>query len=309
MKKLFNYKTLLIILCLFITSCGFFKTELVEHEGQIHFEINEQYLPYMPYDTIPSYDLKLPQGKKINTTKYRSDVNEVIFSGNDDFVVSEMLSELFAEYKEKGRLSTKIISTESRFETHLNQTVVKENGAIESERAYLKVKDAKIYNEIAYITLENGLQLTTSYARFEVETEAGIKTYYTWQYSESIRMILYFPLMVVQNSDQTKNILIIPLPNGVINTIETRYEAAGLIKNDDFLKESYYTYEYADYNKADTSAKYDNTNAVASMREYYNTNYKGREVDGKYMFTYLGFDFMIEFGNKEFIIRYIEKTN
>ncbi len=87
----------------------------------------------------------------------------------------------------------------------MNKKVTLDDGTIKSEKVYLKVIDGNMSNEIAYITLDNGLQLTINYLKFQVEQEdKSIKTYYSWQYSESIRMILYYPLMVVKDKDENK---------------------------------------------------------------------------------------------------------
>ena len=40
-----------------------------------------------------------------------------------------------------------------------------------------------------------------NFCRFEGEINGVKKTYYAWQYSESIRMILYYPLMVVDDKN------------------------------------------------------------------------------------------------------------
>ena len=158
-------------------------------------------------------------------------------------------------------------------------------------------------NEIAYITLDNGLQLTINYLKFQVEQEdKSIKTYYSWQYSESIRMILYYPLMV----DENKKILIVALPNATINKIEPRLDVNGLMKKDSYLDSSYYTYPYSDYDSELSGKDYDNSKIVSSIKDYYIKFYNGYMENDKLIYTYLGYTFSVEFNKTTFTISYVE---
>ena len=305
-KGLFIF--LLLLMIVFINGCyGLFQTELVANQDEIFLTIKENFVEYLPYEKeeIPTYTLKFPS-LSINTTLQRTGENEVIFSGNDDFVVSEVIAKLLAEYEAKGRISYRLITEEKRNETHLNRHIVQDDGTIKTEKIYLRVTDGLIENKIAYMTLENGLQLTINFRTFEGTYEGKTNRYYSWQYTESMRLILYYPLMVIKNSNQTKTILIIALPNAIINKIETRYNPSGLIEKDEYLDSSYYTYEYADYDAKTSGSQYDNSTQVAAIKTYYEQNFNGREIKNIFYYDYLGYTFSVSFQKTNFTITYVE---
>lgn len=306
MKKVF----LVIFACvsLFLCSCKMFETETVEIENEVKLIIKENYIPYLGYDEedIPTYTFKFDG--KLNVALRTTGPHEIVFTNNDDFVVSEIVEELLSYYEENGIISYRYLGKTQKYETHMNKKTVLDDGTIKSEKVYLKVIDGDMSNEIAYITLDNGLQLTINYLRFNVEQKDGsIKTYYSWQYSESIRMILYYPLMVVKDKNGEKKILIVALPNGVINKIETRLDVEGLMEKDTYLDSSWYTYPYADYDEETSGKNYDNSASVASIKEYYINNFNGYMEDDKLIYSYLGYDFSVEFNKTHFTITYIEK--
>lgn len=303
MKKI--YLSLIILITVFLSGCNWFKTELVSNTDYINLSIKANYIEYLTsYEEIPSYTLDI-KGLTINTTKYRTGENEIIFSGNDDFVVSGVIEKLLKEYEQKNRISYKLLSTETDYETHLNKTII-EDGKEKRIKEYLKVKNGVIENKIAYMTLENGLQLTINFRTFEVENEDVTTRYYSWQTTESVRLILYFPLMVVKDSNGDKKILIVALPNGVINKVETRYEPSGLLEKDDFLSETYYTYEYSNYDSLTSGKDYSNVEEVKSIKEYYINNFNGRYENEMFLYDYLNYTFSIEFLDTTFIIRFVK---
>lgn len=311
MTRTFKMKKILlmVLLLLLLPLCGcygLFKTDLFSYDDEIFLTIKEEFVEYLPYDTedIPTYTLKFP-GITVNTTLQRTGENEVIFSGNDDFVISDIIEKLLLEYEEKRRISYRLLSTDTKYETHLNKHIVGDDGKIESVKEYLKVTDGVIENKIAYMTLENGLQLTINYRTFEGTVNDITKRYYSWQYTESVRLILYYPLMIVKNADNSKSILIVALPNAVINKIETRYEPEGLLEKDDYLEESYYTYEYPDYNIETSGKNYDATGQIAAIKAYYSDNFNGQEIGGVFYYDYLGEKFSVTFYKTDFVIKYI----
>ena len=309
MKKGLFTLLLLMIVPLLCGCYGLFNTELVANQDEVFLTIKENFVEYLPYkkEDIPTYTLQFP-GISINTTLQRTGENEVIFSGNDDFVVSEVIAKLLAEYEAKQRISYRLLTEETRNETHLNRHTIKDDGTIKSEKVYLKVTDGLIENKIAYMTLENGLQLTINFRTFEGTYQGETKRYYSWQYTESMRLILYYPLMIIKNSNQTKSVLIVALPNAIINKIETRYEPSGLLEKDEYLDSSYYTYEYADYDVQTSGSKYDNTSQVIAIKDYYKQNFNGREIEGQFYYDYLGYLFQVTFQKTDFTITYVEPS-
>ena len=270
-----------------LMSCNIFKTEVVEYENEIKLTYDSKLSGHLAYEesTIPSYTLKFTG--KVNITKQRTGEYECIFSHNDDFYVSTIVSTLIEEYKEKNRISFYTQSVEETNETWMNR-----RDDTTDEKIYIKVKDGKITNELAFITLENGLQLTINYARF-IDSDTNI-TYYRWQKTESIRIFLHYPLMVIDKDDERKFVFI-AVPNQVrLKFDTTTKQVKDLLEKDKFTTSEWYTYDYQhsyieDY---DTYVK------------YYVDNFNGRTVDDDFLFDYLGYTFKIEFNEDHFIISY-----
>lgn len=297
---------ILLVLLLSGCSCNFFKTEVYECEGEKLLHIKDDFYDYMPYqkEEVPDYTFYFPG--KLNFTVNTTGPNEIVFSNNDDFVVSEIIEDFLKYYEENGIISYREISTMSKYETHLNKKVIDSNGNIKNERVYFKVTEGQLHNMIAYITLDNGLQLTLNYCMFEGTSEGKTDTYYTWEYTESIRMSLYYPLMVTEINGERK-IVIVALPNQVINKIEPRYDPSGLVSKDAYLNESFYTYPYSDYDE-DNPKGYDNSKSVKSIKDYYINNLGGSIVDDDVIYSYLGYDFKVTFGSTHFVISFIGPT-
>lgn len=298
---------LIVMISLFVSSCGFFETELREIEDEITLSIKEDFIEYLGYEEkdIPTYTFEF-EGK-INITLRNTGPNEIIFSGNDDFRISEMVEEFLKYHEENGIISYRTLNVQKKYETHLNKRTVLDDGTVKTERVYLKVTDGDLHNEIAYITLDNGLQLTMNFCRFEGEINGVKKTYYAWQYSESIRLILYYPLMVVDDKNVERKILIVALPNKVINKIEPRYDVKGLMTKDTYLDSSYYTYPYPDYDEETSSSDYDPSDSINNIKNYYIERYNGRYEGEDFVYTYLGYDFKVEFYNTNFVITFIAR--
>lgn len=303
-NKLLLSLLLFVLIVLSGCGCNFFKTEVYECEGEKLLHIKDEFYDYMPYEEedVPNYTFKFDG--KLNFTVNTTGPNEIVFSNNDDFKVSSIIEEFLKYYQENGIISFREINITKKYETHLNKKTVDDSGKVTNERVYFKVTDGDLHNMIAYITLPNGLQLTVNYCMFEGTNEGVTKTYYTWQYTESIRMSLYYPLMVAE-IDGVRKLLIVALPNGVINKIEPRYDPKGLVTKDTYLEESFYTYPYRDYDESTSSSDYSNTQSVNEIKDYYVTNFNGYfDSDGYLYYNYLGYNFKVIFGSTHFVIKY-----
>lgn len=280
------------VVCFISTGCGVFKemfsVDLIDNEGSIKLDIEEEYKKYFPYE-LPSYEITFDG--IVHTTEHRTTTREVIFTKNDDFKVSEILSNIFEKYKALGRFYTYQSSIDNEGETYL---ISYENNP-DGEKVYFKVLDKKIYNEVCYINLENGLILTCSYARIVDENN---NVYYRWQNSESIRMILHYPFMVTENKQGETMFLLVPLPAGVIYGFDTTTKELDTLLSKDKFKtdKSYYTYDYI------------NNWNVETVKQFYIDKYNGRVVNNEFLVDYFGYTFMIEFNEKNFVINYVGET-
>ena len=290
--RISNMKKTITLLLLFslvvvLSSCSLFKTEVVAYENEITLSYDSDLNGHLAYSNIdiPTYTIKF-EGK-LNITKQRTGEYECIFSNNDDFKVSKVIGEILAEYEEKGRVSYYKQSLEETNETWMNRRDEEVD-----EKAYIKVKDGIITNEIAYITLESGLQLTINYAKF-VDSDTNI-TYYRWQKSQSIRIFLHYPLMVIDQDDERKFVFI-AVPNQVrLKFDTTTKQIKDLLSKDKFTTSEWYTYDYQhNYNE-----DYDN------YVKYYQDNFNGRIENEEFLFDYLGYTFKIDFNEENFVISF-----
>ena len=286
-------KILILVFSIYISfimaSCNIFKVEVVEYVNEIPLSYDSKLVGHLAYneEDIPSFTLKF-EGK-VNITKQRTGEYECIFTKNDDFFISNIVMNLLDEYTEKGRASFYTQKIEETNETWMNR-----RDEVTDEKIYIKVKDGKIYNELAYITLENGLQLTINYAKF-VDQETNI-TYYRWQKTESIRMFLHYPLMVIDKDDE-RQFVFIAIPNQVrLKFDTTTKQVKDLLAKDKFTTSEWYTYDYQHSYEED----------LDNYKNYYIDNFNGRTENNEFLFDYLGYTFKIDFNENNFVISFVK---
>ncbi len=291
MTRIFKYILLLVISILLSISLGcnlnIFHVETVENDGSFTLTIDEDVLKYLNTTDIPNYTCTFDGVLK--SSKYRTGEFEIAFYDNDDFFLSKIIENLINEYKEKNRVSFKSISSDNETESWMNRKQDDVN-----EKEYIKIKDNKIYNEIVYISLENGLQLSINYARF---SDFEGNTYYRWQKTEGIRFVLHYPLMVYHNEEHDRNeVVVMPLPNGVIYYFDTTTKQIdALLKNDKYLKEEYYKFGYVNSYEKD----YDN------IVNYYLTDAKGVKTSEGIECEFMSNKFLVTFAEDSFSLKLI----
>lgn len=291
MTRIFKYILLLVISILLSISLGcnlnIFRVETVENDGSFTLTIDEDVLKYLNTTDIPNYTCTFDGVLK--SSKYRTGEFEIAFYDNDDFFLSRIIENLINEYKEKKRVSFKSISSDNETESWMNRKQDDVN-----EKEYIKIKDNKIYNEIVYISLENGLQLSINYARF---SDFEGNTYYRWQKTEGIRFVLHYPLMVYHNEEHDRNeVVVMPLPNGVIYYFDTTTKQIdALLKNDKYLKEEYYKFGYVNSYEKD----YDN------IVNYYLTDAKGVKTSEGIECEFMSNKFLVTFAEDSFSLKLI----
>lgn len=291
MTRISKYILLLVISILLSISLGcnlnIFRVETVENDGSFTLTIDEDVLKYLNTTDIPNYTCTFDGVLK--SSKYRTGEFEIAFYDNDDFFLSKIIENLINEYKEKNRVSFKSISSDNETESWMNRKQDDVN-----EKEYIKIKDNKIYNEIVYISLENGLQLSINYARF---SDFEGNTYYRWQKTEGIRFVLHYPLMVYHNEEHDRNeVVVMPLPNGVIYYFDTTTKQIdALLKNDKYLKEEYYKFGYVNSYEKD----YDN------IVNYYLTDAKGVKTSEGIECEFMSNKFLVTFAEDSFNLKLI----
>lgn len=310
MKKI--YSLLIVIIFLFtLSSCG--GSEVEPNEGKVIFEFPKEYLQYLPYveGEVPNFVLEF-EGN-INTVISASLSNRKFFSKNDDFVFSEIVSKLLSEYADtvtvKDRTTVRLISEEEQFETRMNKLVEDKNGELKQESQIMKVEDEKIFNEIAFLNLKNGLTLSIEYRRFVSKFDGELKTYYSWRYSTPLNMVLHYPVMLHLNKAGEKEFLIVPLPS----TVEYHLSVSSQLPLEKLLEDKYFEpnfrrFFYPDWSDDPTyNEEFDLVANINKVKDYYKgATFNGKEENDIFSFTYLGYSFKVTFENEFFQIDIIE---
>ena len=279
---------LIILICLIsLTGCSckeIFSFSVTPVENGITLTYDQDLKNHLAYDDIELPNYTIDFEGSLNITQNRQGEFECIFAQNDDFTVSKLIKNIIEEYRGKNRVAFREISQDDELETWMNL-----RNETQDEKIYLQVKDGKIYNEIAYITLENGLQLTINYARF---IDKDNNEYYRWQKTESIRVVLHYPLMVIKQGEAQKFVFM-ALPNRVIYNFDTTTKTIeDLTTKEKFLGSEFYTFEYPNGYQED----------YQKFIDYYVNNLDGRFIGNDFVYTYLGYDFKIEFTEENFVM-------
>ena len=278
MKKVLSF--IIIFLLLFMCSCDF--NETVPNEDHITLSITDSFKEYIKYDDVPSFTLNF--NGTLNTVKEVKKSYYTVFKDNDDIILSDALADLFASHPDT---IFEIVNTD---EVKSRYFTVIEDGKVKN--ITMDCDDGKVYDEVAFVPLENGLKLSIDYCRFI----NGGKTYYTWRYSRSIAMFLYYPVMRIQREGKDELVLI-TLPNRIALHVSPELSLKSILSKDEYLKETYYTFEYYDNGKDD---------AKEYVWNYYE-NYNMSERADSFTFIYLNNKFKVELGDKNFVIAWLER--
>ena len=148
-----------------------------------------------------------------------------------------------------------------------------------------------------YIELENGLKLTIDYSRFI----SGGKTYYTWRYSASITLYLYYPLMAIDDNG-TRKIVLLTLPNCTSFKVNPEQKVSSLLTKKQYLDESMYTFNYFERTDIESFDKKQN------VLDYYSDYNLNKIEDNKYTFDYLNNRFVLTLKETSFSVAWQAKA-
>ena len=274
-------KKVILILFLFLfllVGCN----SVVPNLNSVTLKLDEKFEEYM-FEKAPFFEFVF--NGNLNTVDSVNKTYYTVFSYNEDDILSEALTDLFNQYKDS--IMFEIVNTDevkARKYSHLDENGVLYNVEMECD-------DGKVYDEVAYISLPNGLKLTVDYCRF---ISNGV-TYYTWRYSRSIAMYLYYPLMVVDDSGSRK-IVLLTLPNRVSYTINPDQKLASLLTKDTYLDSSFYTFEYFD--ECDDKYNY--------VIDYYKDFDLVKISEKEYTFVYLNSQFKLKLNENSFTLEWVK---
>lgn len=277
---------LLFVFSIILTGCS---NKVVPNEEEVTLYLDENFTKYMKYEEVPSFTLSF--SGTLNTIANVNKTFYTIFASNDDFKLSEIISNLFNKYKDN--IYFEVVEVKEESSTRINSK--NDNGEIEP--LTYSVDDNKVYYEVAYINLENGLKVTFDYRRFMNND----KNYYVWRYESNIGMTINYPLMIIKDNNE-KEMVLITLPNRIKYKVGPQLVPEKIIKDDSYLEDINYTFEYlSDIEKTKEKQQY--------VIDYYIENHDGVFISDKLYFTYLGIKFAVVLNDNNFIIKYVEKIS
>ena len=299
MKKISSI-LLVIVFLVTLTSCR--ENEVEANTGSFVLKFPDEYLQYVPYTEIPNFVFEF-EGT-INTITGVSLSNSKMFSNNDDFILSDIISNFLKNYEEKERLNFRLITKEEKYETKMNSLELNDEGELKHKSHTLKVKDGEVFEEIALIDLENGLTLTIYYRRFVSDYEGEYKTYYAWSYRTLMEMVLHYPVILHLNEENEKEFLIVPLPTNVNAhlSVARQLPFERLLK-DEYFEERFRSFNYPDYSDdPSNNDEFDLTENIRKVKDYYIRDFEGVEENDEFKFSYLGYNFKVVFDEISFRI-------
>lgn len=278
-------KILLVIVLVFSSLLLVGCNETIPNENSVTLYLADSYKDMIKDTEVPSFTLNFKGN--LNTIANVNKTYYTVFSNNDDIILSDAISELLAEYE--GRVEYVIVNED---EVAQRKFSVIENGVLKN--IDMKCDDNKVYDEVAYIDLENGLKLTIDYCRFVSDG----KTYYTWRYSRSIAMYLYYPLMKINNNSNIELVLL-TLPNKVKLHVGPELKLINILDKDEYFEKGMYTFEYQSGETEEEKKAY--------VINYYQ-GYKYNKIDdNSFTFEYLNNKFKVELQENTFSIEWMER--
>ncbi len=300
MKRIL-YKILIVVstllLTITLTGCS---NKVVPNENSITLTLDNDYASVIEGE-IPSFTFNF-EGN-LNTIENVTDLNVAVFSNNEDIVLSDALTKLFEQYKD--RMDVVLLS--EQVVQYVLFSTLDENGKVKNIK--YTPDDKKAYTETAFISLENGLKLTVDYSRFLYNG----KTYYTWSMMNSITMFLYYPVMAIENGLKNKLVLI-TLPNRVSFAVGPSLKLSNVLNGASYIQDEdcfYYDFKYVD---VDTE---DGEECTLEQKQKYIIDYYVNEHNGNYyidengtpkvLFEYLENQFIVSLYDNNFKMEYVKK--
>lgn len=294
--------------CLLFAGCG--SVPFTAHVDEVRFSFPEEYQQYFPYQGIPSYTLHFP-GLTLRTNDNASTENKLVFGKNDDFAVSTFLAEFFAGYASQGRISYRLLSEDFAPYTKMNHLKTDDRGELYQESVSMPVYNDTVYNEIAYITTETGLNLSIEYRRFQSESSGTLVTYYSWRYTVPLNAVFHYPLYVRKNEQGNKELLLIPLPDQVIYHlgVNEKTPVSVFLKEDRYMDVYYRMFLYPGYSEDPSDQEeFNREESIRTVKAFYEKYFDLKETAGIFTFSYLGITYQLTFLEQNFQIDYLGKA-
>lgn len=304
MKRIFKMKkNIMMIIAFFALLCGCsFENRVIPNDGVIIFSFPEGFGENVPYGEIPGFTLNFDG--VIYTNVDASTVNKKVFSKNNDFYISDIIALFLDEHKDNTYYL--VLSEGNETEIKMNELVTDKDGKLKHAPQSLNVA-GKVFNEIAYVRLDNGLLFSLEYRRFDSDYSGRMKTYYTWQKTRPINMVLHYPLILHVNDEGKKELYIVPLPDNVIYSLGVgeQLPLQNILKDKAFLRDAYKTFPYPGMSADPRDGKEFNLEEnIDTVKRFYMDGYSGRTENETFYFEFLEKKFLVTFADNYFMIKY-----
>ena len=268
---------LLIVICLLfisLVSCN----DTYAKTGSVTLTLTSEWKDVITYNTVaPSRTFSFDG--TFNVYETSSDLGYV-FTKNDNYLLSDAFSKHLSEVVGSNKIIVKSTIQEAD-----------EKGALFGKER-LSLDEGTVSKEEAIVTWdESGTRYSYLYRTFI----HGGKTYYVYTYNTGITMSMEVPLLC-QVVDGKQQIYMLSLPYDTKYQLNVNTKIKSLTKKSEYTEAKYHTFEYPAY------AAFLEGDNVTVVKEWYQTYCSGREVDGQFLFTYLGIDFVVTFEENDFII-------
>ena len=204
----------------------------------------------------------------------------MVFTKNDNY----LLSDAFARHLEEVVGNNKIVVKSTIQEAD-------SKGALFGKDK-LSLDEGTLSKEEAIVTWdETGTRYSYLYRTFIHDG----KTYYVYTYNTGITMSMEVPL-ICQVVDGKQQIYMISLPYDTKYQLNINTKLKSLKNKSEYTESSYHTFEYPPY------VSYLEQDAVTAVKDWYRNYCNGHDEDSNFVFTYLGIDFVVTFGDQSFTI-------
>ncbi len=241
--------------------------------------VSEELLEYFIYkDDVPKLHFDM---ENVNVT-VNSKSNHYILVNNDFYLASEAWGKHLSRYnKDEIIVISEVNQEDDKGEAKFGSEFLKLDPFDEEGNVQKYSKEKRI---VAWD--KDGTRYSYKYRTFV----SNQKRYYIYCYSESLTLAIEQPLIVIKQNGNNK-LLLVPLP------FDTKYEVSGanltvdaLINKDTYLGDRYRKYIYPDSLK-----DYSLAEKIEKVKEWYSIYCNGLVEDDKFVITYAGAKFEINF--------------
>ena len=273
MKKIFLL-LMIIVSTICLSSCS---DKVIAKENGVTMTLTDEWKNVITYNgTIPSCTFEYDG--IFNVYETSSDIG-YIFTKNDNYLLSDAFSNHF-----ETKIKDNYIITSKIFQE------LDSDGALFGNRELIIDEGTQSYEYTVVAWDETGTRYSYMYRSF---VSHG-KTYYAYTYNTGITMNIEVPLMA-QIVDGEQKVYMINLPYNTIYKVNVSTKAKSLLNKEEYLKEEYHTFQYPTYLT-------DSTDKAEGVRNWYIKYCDGRYEGDKFVYTYIGIDYVVEFFETTFTI-------